>query len=83
MIDITFSPILNFMQGKKIGFNISDMVTLGKTLTGKTPTSVGLKVATELTINIEVTCTSWKIPDPEVSPYSRTFSSFNLLDYSS
>ena len=46
------------MQGKKIGFNISDMVTLGKTLTGKTPTSVGLKVATELTINIEVTCTS-------------------------
>ena len=30
------------------------MVTLGKTLTGKTPTSIGLKVATELTINIRL-----------------------------
>ena len=62
MIDTTILPILSFMQGKKKkGFNISNMVTLGKTLTRKTPTSVGLKVAIkleELTINIEVTCTS-------------------------
>ena len=34
------------MQGKKKkGFNISDMVTLGKTLIGKTPTNGGLKIA--------------------------------------
>ena len=30
------------------------MVTLGKTLTGKTPMRIGLKVATELTINIRL-----------------------------
>ena len=45
------------------------MVTLGKTLSGKTPTSGALKAIAKLeefTINIEVTSTR-NIPDPEVS----------------
>ena len=47
MIETTTLPMLNFMQGKKKGFNISNMVTLGKTLIGKTPTNGGLKIAAQ------------------------------------
>ena len=44
------------------------MVTLGKTLTGKTPMSIGLKVATELTINIRLHVQARRYPMPKYLP---------------
>ena len=62
------------MLGKK-RFNINDMVTLVKALTGKIPMNGGLKVATKLeefSIKNEFT-SARNILDHEVSTYSRTY----------